>query len=1068
MSPTTRRDPPLPAWLLALCFFGSGLTGLVYELVWLRRLQLTFGSTTYSVTTVIAAFMAGLGFGSYLVGRRVDRGRQGGVRTYAYLELGIGAYALVSLPLLGLAESGYVALQSWLGLGQGGAALLKLALAFPVLALPAGLMGGTLPALVKGLVRSRRGLTTGVGLLYGINTAGAAVGTALCGMLLIEALGLWRSVLAAVGVNLLIGGSVLLLLQRGGGEQQAAADGPPADSEGGELRLRRHLRSAPVRFCAVAVVLTGALSMLYEVSWTRMLSMVLGSSTYAFTIVLAIFLVGIALGALIYSRASSGPPGALGLTLVLLALALWVALTLLAIPLMPHAMLWLIQLPGVGFARMLTFEALLALFLLLIPTLLLGAALPMAMGVISRALGSLGRDVGGVYLANTGGAIAGSVLTGFALIPLLGTQRTLLVGLAANLALVAWGVLAFGGSHGRRLAGIAAVAALAAVSLLRPPWPVSVFDAGLSYQHRLAPADSTVAAARRVGRTPSRLLFFEEGVNATISVRRNSEAVALFVNGKPDASSRDDMPHQLILGVLGPMAHPRPRDIGIVGWGSGVTARAATFFGDVRRVEVAEIEGAVWRASPLFAEVNGGVERDPRVRVVFDDARSHFLTRDSTYDVIISQPSNPWMAGVASLFSADFYRLVKAKLNRGGVLAQWIQLYHMDAATVALVFRTILRSFSHVQLWFSDTTDVVLLASDSPLRVPLSRVERAYAADPRLPYFMDVYGPGARPGQLLGCFLLDRPDLERLARRFPDEVTDDDRPLLEYRALRALYRKNHNHMEQLWQAKLRLRRLLPPGAGRASTAEALVGGSNLLRGLPRLRNAVSLFALQHHPTDERVRLQRARVLTSRGRQARALKILRPLLGHPRVGAEAALLSGQALLRAGDPGGAQKLLRLAGDQRPIPRLWLGFKAALALGQHTEAWRLAERLARALDSVSDPDARRMPWADLYLALDRLLAATRDHRRAIRLLTRPRRHYGAELLRLMSLVDAYRGLGDRRRAAATMDRVMAFGLADGTQLEQCQKVYREAGQREKAAACRRQRIQLRDLPAGPPLWD
>ena len=636
----------LPFPLLAVCFFASGFTGLVYELAWLRRLQLTFGSTTYSVTAILAAFMAGLGFGSYLLGRAVDRRRWNGVRVYALLELCIGLYAAVSLPLLGVAEGLFAAIQSGLALGHGGATLLKFALAFPVLALPAGLMGGTLPALVRGVLHRRSSLGGAVGWLYGLNTAGAALGTGLSGFVLIEAIGLWKSVALAGAINISVGALVLALLHvwqdrpEGDDADEPSADAdattsdddPPADpapSADPPEPFRRHLKNLPVLFCAASVVLTGALSMLYEVAWTRMLSLTVGSSTYAFTIVLSIFLVGIALGSMLYGALCrlAGPnhtPRPLTLAWLLFGLAVYAALTLAAIPHLPLLMLWVNQLPGATFTRVMLFQTGMALAVLLVPTLILGAALPLSMAIISRALGlgAVGRDVGGVYLANTGGTIVGSVLTGFALIPLLGTQTTLVAGLCANIALAAVGLALFCRGIWRRAVFSSLAVAVALWAVDRPAWPAWVFDHGLHYQHRLKPAEDPVIVQRRLRRQPSSLLFFEEGVNATISVRAHNDAVTLFVNGKPDASTKDDMPHQSLLGLVPALAHPKPRTVGLVGWGSGVTAHTLTFFPEIERIDVAEIEPAVLRASEHFSSVNGNAHRHPKVHVVVDDARS--------------------------------------------------------------------------------------------------------------------------------------------------------------------------------------------------------------------------------------------------------------------------------------------------------------------------------------------------------------------------------------------------------------------------------------------------------------
>jgi predicted membrane-bound spermidine synthase len=1065
-SPETDQRPRLSFALLAVCFFGSGLTALVYELLWTRRLHLTFGSTTYSVTTVLAAFMAGLGLGAYFIGRRVDRRKLDGVRVYAYLELAVGLYALASLPLLAAVEWVYAQLQSWLQLSQEPAAVLKLVLAFPVLAFPAALMGGTLPALVRGLLRSRATLHSTVGRLYGINTAGAAAGTAVCGMVMVELLGLWRSMLLSALVNLAIGVTVLSRLGR---QRRSEGDDAPA-SEAPTIRLRQHLRSRPVLFCIIAVIFTGLLSMLYEIIWTRMLSLVMGSSTYAFTIVLSIFLVGIAFGALIYARASRGrPPTAFGLTLVLLALALWVVISLVVIPFIPNLLVNLAQIPGINFYRILSFEAMFAVFILLVPTLLLGAALPMSMGIISRTIGNVGQDVGGVYLINTLGAITGSVLTGFLLIPLIGTQNTLLGGLMANLLLVGFGVLSFAGKARLKLLGSIVVLLMAGVALSQPRWPPIVFDSGLGYRLDQTVATDKLDMIRALYRTPNKLLFREEGRNATITVRHFSRGVSLLVNGKPDASTSGDMLTQVVLGVVATMAHPRPRDVAVVGWGSGVTTYTITLFPEVRRVDTIEIEPAVLRASPFFHGVNGKAELSPKVGVIFDDARSHFLTSDREYDVVISEPSNPWMVGVSGLFSRDYYQLAKRRLRPGGVFGQWLQLYRIDARSVALILRTVLDSFQHVQVWASDPFNVILIGSDRPLTFDIARTRAAYRRSKLLRQHMAVYGPGVQAEHLYGCFLLDTTGLKRIIKRFPQEVMTDDRPVLEYRAVRNLYAHVHRHIDGLWRAKFQLRQEVPARSG-APPGLALAGAADLYRNIPKLSARITRWGMKRHSAEPQLRLARAKALVRLRRRAAARKLLETLpQDHPGYRAEAALLDARVMLKEDRPLDALRRLDDMKQFRPTAKLIYLMRGSMQAGRFDLAWTFAEDLVRRLnDPVWDLDVQRMFRGRFYSEVQLLMNRSKRYGRAIRLLNKRREPFDGETDRLWALANAYWRARRWKKAAQTMDQILDYNASDSGTLELCTKVYRKVKDEQRARACERL-LRLADAkPAGQPLWD
>jgi spermidine synthase len=1064
MTAPRRDDPELPFGLLASCFFASGLTGLTYELLWTRRLFLTFGSTNYSVTTVLAAFMAGLGIGSYLLGRRVDRSRLGAVRLYAYLELGIGLYAVASLPLLSVVERIYAALQSWLGLGQAGTTVLKLVLAFPVLAIPAALMGGTLPVLVRAFVHNRQQLHSQVSLLYGINTLGAAIGTALTGMVLIELLGLWDSMLVAAATNLGIAAVVLSRLRARAGAAPAAAPVEP------EQRLRQHLRAPAVLFCAVAVVLTGLLSMLYEIVWTRMLTLLVGSSTYAFTIVLAIFLVGLAVGALLYARSSrASSPTPFGLALLLLGLALWVTISISFIPALPRVLINIAQIPSVTFNTILLYQAALALFLLLIPTLILGAALPMSMGIIGRALGQVGRDVGGVYLANTAGAIVGSVVTGFILVPLIGAQRTLLAGVIANLLLVGWGVVAFGGALPRRVIALAATLAVTVATLAQPRWLPVVFDAGLGHRFDTLVATNALELERKLLLEPSRLLFIEEGLNSTISVRQFGSGVTLMVNGKADASSSGDMATQVMLGTTVMLIHPQPKDVCIIGWGSGVTAHVATFFPELEHLDVVEIERAVLRASPLFHVVNGAVEQHPKVRVIYDDARSYLLTTRARYDVVISEPSNPWMAGIANLFSRDYYLRAKRQLKPGGVFGQWLQLYRIDSPSVAMILRTMLESFKHVQLWFSDPHDVILVGSDDPIRLEHQRVASAYQRDQRLRQHMAVWGPGPQAEHFYGSFLLDRSGIEKIVERTRPALMTDDHPLLEYRAARYNAQAAHNHLEALWRAKMALGRVLPPMSGpQQSEGLALSGAVTMLKRMPKLEEEVSAWAMKRASSEPQLRLSRAKVLERAGKyaEARALNASLPT-DHPGFRAESALLEARILLAERRPQQALTKLEEMQHFRPTARFWYQVQAALDLKRTDLAWSGFEKLLRAMRKTWDVDARGFNRESLYQHLHRLMMSTRDFGRGLALCEHPLDPYNGEMQRLSMLIDAYLGVGRLQLAAAVLDELSEFGLIDELRLERCERVYTATKQENKARACREQRARLAPPPNTDTLW-
>jgi spermidine synthase len=1045
----------IPAWLLALCVFGSGFTGLVYELVWTRRLELTFGSTTYSITAVLAAFMAGLGLGSSFLGRRADRFRPGGLRLYAFLELGIGVYACVSLRLLDGVEHLYVALQRWLELGPAAGAWLKLVLTFPVLMLPAGLMGGTLPVLVRAVVESRERANAAVSWLYGVNTIGAAAGTLLTGLVLVERAGLSASTWGACMVN--IGIALLMLIWTRPDARRPAA---PATAPAQDLRLRDHLRRWPVLYCALAATLTGFLSMLYEIVWTRLLTQLVGGCAYTFSIVLGIFLLGLSLGALLYAwRARRAPPQPATPAVLLLLLAAWALCTLWMLPGLPRLIMWLSHLPGPIWTHLVFFEVVLALFVLALPTLLLGALLPLSIGLVARDLGRLGGDVGGVYLANTGGAIAGSVLTGFVLVPTLGTRLTLLLGVLLNLALAAAGLGSLLRTPRRRLAGAGMAGVLLLLALVLPRWPGHLLDSGAGFLFQPAANASRLELDMLATVSPSRLLFLAEGTNATISVRLHAGELRMRINGKPDATSDPvDMPTQVVTGALGLLLHPRPAQVAIVGQGSGVTAHVATLFPEVEHVDIVELERAVLDGSRLFSELNGNVLDHPKVQAHADDARTYFLSTRRRYDVILSEPSNPWLVGSA-LFSLEHYRAAARRLTPGGLYVQWIQLYNIDAASLALVMRTMLHVFPHLQAWATSDLDLLLVGSEREPVFSRARVERAFAASPRLALLMEAWGTGASAEAASGAFLLSRRSLEWLCARQGNELLSDDRPTLEYRALRRLGQSMHEPLLAL----LRTRNITgdhdPPSDGPLPAPGVRMAGLvRLLRTDPRIALTVAEWAHSTLGPAAELSLVRARlqVDVNRGQasddEARRLLASLPATMSRAARAEADLLEAELLRRAGQPEAALERLARLGEQRPVARRDLALRALLQLGRHEQAWQVAEQLAPLL-ATEDADALTLPRSAMLQTFETLFEASREWPRAMRLLrqlTGGRHGYRMHPGGLLLLATTAFNASQPQEARRAMDEVRRFGVLPLAWYQICARVYRAAGAPVQAREC------------------
>lgn len=770
----------------SLLFFLSGATGLVYELLWVRLLYQSFGSTVQSATTVVAAYMGGLGLGAYLLGRSGDRHPRPAA-LYGRLEILIGLFGLVSPLVLGLTQHAYIALARGLTEGSGWSVALRFGLAGLVLLIPTTLMGGTLPVLTRAFTATDRGrLRTSLARLYGINTLGAVLGTALAGFFLIELVGIRLSLLATAVVNIAIGLIALRLPDPGGSpdpERKPSVDGSEVSPV--PVRLRR---------IALALLATTAfVSLLDEIAWTRVLVMVVGGSTYAFTLVLLCFLLGIGLGSALIARRSATPTDTAATAVFAQGLtAAGAALMIAFFSALPAYVLLVFQIQGLDAGPRLGLLGGAVAAVVLVPALGMGMTFPLLTDLIAARAEARGADVGRAYLLNTAGSILGAVLTGFVLVTVLGSDTTLRLGVAVNvLAALALAVtvshgVAEGSREQRRLqvrvlgGAILATAGLVAV-VAAPGRGLRAIDLGPTIYGR---AKMTAAERRSFLDHPgARPLQFIEGRNSTVSVWESPVGRALKVNGKVDASDYGDMDTQLMLGLAPVAARPRPHAALAIGFGSGVTTAVLAAVPGMEQVRVVELEPAVLQLAPYFRSVNQDVLARPNVHAITDDARSALQLTRERFDVIVSEPSNPWVAGVATLYTPDFYRIVRSRLLDDGVFCQWVQLYQLPLAVVAGIVRNVQAVFPHVAVWSAGSYDLMVLGSAHPL-VP----DTAWV-DSLLGRGGPLAGPGReflmldQPEQYFDRQVLGEAGVARLVQRSTLTHTDD-RPQLEYVAAR--------------------------------------------------------------------------------------------------------------------------------------------------------------------------------------------------------------------------------------------------------------------------------------------
>ncbi len=762
---------PVPLLVVSTALFLSGAAGLVYQVVWLRMLGLVFGHAVDALTAVLVAFMSGLALGSALGGRLSSRARAP-LAIYAWLETGIAVYALCLPPGLPGLTRVSLTLRDALGLSYEGWSLVQVALAFLVLLPPTVLMGATLPLVSQALASGGEAPGRRVGALYAVNTWGAVTGTLAAGYFLLPPLGNRVTVWIAAGANLTAAALALTVARRG-----AALAPPSVLSARGEEASSRVAWLIPA-----AMAVSGAVAMVFEIAWTRALSLLLGSSTYAFTAMLLAVLIGLAMGSAVYAwRWGNRPVGPATLGVIQGGVGLSAAVVLVSFDRLPDLILAALRVSTVPSWVDLV-EILVSVAALTMVTLWMGAAFPCAIAAWAPAGARVGRGVGRLYAANTAGAIVGVLLGGLVLVPTWGIHGSLKMAVAATLMLCGALLVAGPGSIMRRSLPAAAALALALSVTFLPDWDRRLMSSATAVY---APSYLRAGAGRPLREIvrDQEILFYRDGRSGTVAVTREGGQRFLRINGKIDAGSAVDMSTQLMLAHLPLLAHPAPHTVFILGLGSGVTTGAAARH-PVERVDVLEIEPAVIEASRFFTDLHGDVLRDSRVHALIGDGRNFLMASPRRYDVIISEPSNPWMSGLAALYSREFFLLARERLRPGGIMLQWVQSYNLAPEHLKMVVATFREAFPATSIWEPTPGDFLLLGRVDRVPLDAGRLRERWETEPRVRADFERLGMGGWAG-LLGLFVLGEEDAARLAAGAG--LNTDDRLPLEFGAPRALY-----------------------------------------------------------------------------------------------------------------------------------------------------------------------------------------------------------------------------------------------------------------------------------------
>ncbi|MHC4661249.1 MAG: fused MFS/spermidine synthase [Planctomycetota bacterium] len=790
-------QPKPPNRLIALLLaFTSGIAALIEELAFFNMLEIGLGATHITLAAITTAFLGGLALGSFLGGRFADRIKRP-LFFYGLIEIVIGVSVFVVALVLPFFVSLVYSIVPNYPDHIGLAAVVKFIAAVMVLLVPTTCMGATLPVLVRAIVRRDSVQGGGFAAVYAVNTLGAVLGPVLAAFFFIPSAGVFMTLVIAACVNVLAG---LAALAAG-----RSATVPDAWLAAGAQAPEPAQENAPGSALVIASVLaavSGAAALIFEITWTKIFALVIGSTVYSFAIVLSAMLAGIGIGsavaAAVMKKIKDGIFAFALITAFLAGSALAVA------PFGGQKFFeWVVEIvmeTGGVFGAIATVEFVVLFLVMLLPTACMGAALPVLVHAASGPLGALGRRVGIIYAANTLGAIAGSLLAGAVLIPAVGLQMTLVSAVVIAIALVA--AIGMARLFREGLAKGSALLALAVLlisgAIFTPSWDrallVSAPYVNAHNYIEIVEVDNgkeiRVKKPEEIRKYAGEILYYEEGAEGVVSVHTDPFGYRqLRINGKVDASTHYDVKTQLLAGYLPVFLRPEAKTALCVGLGAGITLDALVR-GGVAEVDAVEISPEVYSALKYFGCVNHNVAESPAVKYYIDDARSFVRGTPRKYDIIVSVPSNPWIAGVSHLFTREFFSDVKSKLAEGGVFVQWLQMYTgITEDEFYRTARTFADGFENVQLWEARLgADYLLVGSAKPLEIDVENLLRLFSDDESSVSrdFRQVNIRTVPP--VLASFLMDK---DTILRSTPaggkDSPITDDRNALAYLGPRSLH-----------------------------------------------------------------------------------------------------------------------------------------------------------------------------------------------------------------------------------------------------------------------------------------
>ncbi len=744
--------------LVLALFLFSGISGLVYQVVWMRMLKLIFGVTAFAASTVVSAYMAGLSVGSWYFGKRADHSSSP-LRLYGYLEVGVGLYALASLFIFKLLDQLYTLIYVAFSPNFAVFSIIRFVVAFIVILIPTVLMGGTLPILIKFFVNKKGHVGRLAGYLYSFNTLGAVIGAFVTGFFLIKLFGVQVTVFIAAAINILAGAGAILI-----GQFMLISAKPVPESEiVEEQKIADKSEKRVYRLLLWGFGFSGLASLAYEILWTRSLLYFLGLTTYTFTTILTTFLVGIALGSFFASRFVDKVKDHLKLFAIIEVL---IGLSALAvIPLIGNMYdisnnlrmslgyndWW----SNVGVKFLLSF------LVMLVPTLLMGATFPIVVKSYNKSIKGIGENVGKIYAANTIGSIAGSFAAGFILIPFAGLRLSIAIVVMINL-LVGLTVFLYHPDIKRNNRYIwSAIAILAMVLVAFNTNRDPIVLSSVEFEGSMKRYD---------------LLHYKEGIDASIAVLedRITGERELNINGESTAFTiYQDMQVHKLLGHLPLLIHPDPQDVLVVGFGFGSTSWASVLYPDVQ-VDCVELVKDEIDTAPYFEKQNHNVIDHPNYNLIFADGREYIKGTNKKYDVISFNAIHPKIS--PNLYTLEFYEMCKEILTDDGIIIAWLP----PNAITELEYQSLINTFCHVyphsSLWYVNPSHMLLMATMQPFKIDYARLLERLSIPEVNKDLREVNMED--PYELLSCFLIADDKLYEYGE--PAPINSDDLPFIEF------------------------------------------------------------------------------------------------------------------------------------------------------------------------------------------------------------------------------------------------------------------------------------------------